>query len=169
MGSGKQWSAGTVRQVKTLMSIGLPLPRIAALTGVVLQTLRHNSACVKKGYTGDKHGNHRGAPTKQTDEMRRWVSDYFLPKPKASVTEVHVEFQRSGFDLSRTTLYRIMHGQRRPVRPIRTHKVQNNPGVMVSGIVNMRDGPLGSLNIVPIDTNAWLDVMTEHLFPECDQ
>ena len=42
---------------------------------------------------------------------------------------------------------------------------QNNPGMMVSGIVNMRGGPVGSLFIVPpgkIDTNAWLDVMTQH-------
>ena len=43
----------------------------------------------------------------------------------SSVTEVHVEFKKSGFDLSRTTLYRIMHSQRRPVRPIRTHKVRS--------------------------------------------
>ena len=71
------------------MNIGLPLPRIAAQTGVVLQTLRSFSARVKKGYTGNKHSNHRGA----------------LAKPNASVTEVHVEFQRSGFDLSRTTLH----------------------------------------------------------------
>ena len=39
------------------------------------------------------------------------------------ITEVHFEFQRSGFDLSRTTLFRIMRRQGRPVRPIRTHKV----------------------------------------------
>ena len=71
MGSGKQWSVDTVRQVKTLMSIGLPLPCIAAQTGVVLQTLRSFSARVKKGYTRDKHSNHRGAPVKQTDEMKR--------------------------------------------------------------------------------------------------
>ena len=56
--------------------------------------------------------------------MRRWISDYLLAKPKASVTEVHVEFWRSGFDLSRTTLCRIMHSQRGPVRPIRTHMVR---------------------------------------------
>ena len=122
MGSGNHWSVGTVREVKTLMNIGLPLPRIAAQTGVVLQTLRSFSACGKKGYTGDKHSNHRGALPKQTDEMRRWVSDHLLAKPNACVTEVHVEFQRSGFHLSRTTLHRIMRSQHRPVRPIRTHK-----------------------------------------------
>ena len=43
MGRGKQWSADTVLQVKSLMSIGLPLPCIAARTGV-LQTLRSFSA-----------------------------------------------------------------------------------------------------------------------------
>ena len=251
------------------MSIGLPLPRIAAQTGVVLQTLRSFSARLKKGLICEKHSNHRGAPAKQTAEMRRWVSDYLLARPRASVTEVHVEFKKSGFDLSRTTLYRIMHSQRRPVRPIRTHKVrsvnckrrvdfcidmlsrlhrfdqmqgmhrripvklrrvpehmaldparlcfqdealmrcsqklvpqhqrvwidrgmskdfattderlsqhmfhkesQNNPGMMVSGVVNMRHGPLGCLHIVPpgckIDTNAWLDVMTQHVIPECE-
>ena len=36
---------------------------------------------------------------------------------------------------------------------------QNNPGMMVSGVVNMRDGPLGCLYIVPpgckIDTVGW--------------
>ena len=90
MGSGKQWSADTVRQVKTLMNIGLPLPRIAAQTGVVLQTLRSFSARVKKGYTGDEHGNHLSARPKQTDDMRRWVSDYLLARPRASVSEVHV-------------------------------------------------------------------------------
>ena len=37
MESGKQWSADTVRAVRTLMNIGLPLPRIAAQTGVALQ------------------------------------------------------------------------------------------------------------------------------------
>ena len=41
---------------------------------------------------------------------------------------------------------------------------------MVSGIVIMRDGQLGSLYIVPpeckIDTNAWLDV--QHVIPECE-
>ena len=46
---------------------------------------------------------------------------------------------------------------------------QNNPGMMVSGIVNMRDGPLGSLHIVApgctINTNAWSDVMTQHVIP----
>ena len=91
------------------MSIGLPLPRIAAQTGVVLQTLRSFSARLKKGCICEKHSNHRGAHTKQTDEMRRWVSDYLIARPRASVTEVHVEFKKSGFDLSRTTLYRIMH------------------------------------------------------------
>ena len=50
MGSGKQWSIGTVCQVKVLMSLGLPLSRIAAKTGVVLQTLRSFSARLKKGY-----------------------------------------------------------------------------------------------------------------------
>ena len=124
MGSGEHWSVGTVREVKTLMNIGLPLPRIAAQTGVVQQTLRSFSARVKKGYTRDKHSNHRGALSKQTDEMRRWVSSYLLAKPNASVTEVHVEFQRSGFDQSRKTLHRIMRSQHRPVRPIRTHKVR---------------------------------------------
>ena len=54
MGRGKQWSTATVLQVKTLINIGLPLPRTAAQTGVVLQTLRRFSARVKKGYTGDK-------------------------------------------------------------------------------------------------------------------
>ena len=54
MGRGKQWSTATVLQVKTLINIGLPLPRIATQTGVVLQTLRRFSARVKKGYTGDK-------------------------------------------------------------------------------------------------------------------
>ena len=96
-GRGKQWSVDNFRQVKTLMNIGQPLPRIAAQTSVVLQTLRRFSARVKKGYTGDKHGNHRGARSKQTDEMRRWISSYLLAKPNASVTEVHFEFQRSGF------------------------------------------------------------------------
>ena len=70
MGRGKEWTDATVLQVKTLMNIGLPLPRIAAQTGVVLQTLRRFSARVKKGHTGDKHGSHRGANAKQTDEMR---------------------------------------------------------------------------------------------------
>ena len=50
MGRGKQWSADTVREVKTLMNIGLPLLRIAAQTDVVLQTLRSFSARLKKGY-----------------------------------------------------------------------------------------------------------------------
>ena len=45
--------------------------------------------------------------------MRRWVSDYLLARPRASVSEVHVEFEKSGFDLSRTTLHRIMRGQHR--------------------------------------------------------
>ena len=49
---------------------------------------------------------------------------------------------------------------------------QNNPGMMVSGVVNMRDGPLSCLHIVPpgckIDTNAWLDVMAQHVIPECE-
>ena len=125
MGSGKQWSADTVLQVKTLMSIGLPLPRIAAQTGVVLQTLRSFSARLKKGYIGDKHSNHSGARSKQTDEMRRWVSDYLLVRPRASVSEVHFEFQKSGSDLSRSTLWRIMHSQRRPLEPVRTHKVRS--------------------------------------------
>ena len=44
--------------------------------------------------------------------------------------------------------------------------------MMVSGIVNMRGCPVGSLYIVPpgckIDTNAWLDVMTQHAIPECE-
>ena len=61
MGRGKQWSVATVLQVKTLMNIGLTLPRIAAQTGVVLQTLRSFSARLKKGYIFDKHSNHRGA------------------------------------------------------------------------------------------------------------
>ena len=39
MGRGKQWSADTVREVKTLMNIGLPLPRIAAQTGVVSRSI----------------------------------------------------------------------------------------------------------------------------------
>ena len=47
---------------------------------------------------------------------------------------------------------------------------QNKPGMMVSGIVNMRDGPLGSL--VPpgckIGTDAWLDAMAQHVIPECE-
>ena len=269
MGSGKQWSVDTVRQVKALMSIGLPLPRIAAQTGVVLQTLRKFSARLKKGHIGEKHSNHRGAPAKQTDEMRHWVSEYLIARPRASVSEVLVELKKCGSDVSRTTLWRMMHSQRRPVKPIRTHKVrsvnckrrvdfcidmlsrlhrfdqlqgvhrripvklrrvsaemaldparlcfqdealmrcsqrlvpqhqrvwidrglsktfaatderfsqhmfhkesQNNPGMMVSGVVNMRDGPLGCLHIVPpgckIDTDAWLDVMTQHVIPECE-
>ena len=53
------------------MRIGLPLPRIAAQTGVVLQTLRSFCARLKKGYIGEKHSNHRGAPAKQTNEMMR--------------------------------------------------------------------------------------------------
>ena len=125
MGRGKQWSTDTVREVKTLMNIGLPLPRIAAQTGVVLRTLRSFSARLKKGYICDKHSTHRGALPKQTDEMRRWIASYLLAKPKASVTEVHVEFKKSGSDLSRSTLWRIMHSQRRPVKPIRTHKVRS--------------------------------------------
>ena len=105
MGRGKQWSADTVREVKTLMNIGLALPRIPAQTGVVLQPLRSFSA--------------------RTDEMRRWVSDYLLARPRASVSEVHVEFKKSGSDLSRSTLWRIMHSHRRLVKPIRTHKVRS--------------------------------------------
>ena len=124
MGTGEQWSVDTVRQVKALMSFGLPLPRIATQTGVVLQTLRSISARLKKGCIGEKHSNHRGAHTMQTDEMKRWVSDHLLAKPKASVSEVYFEFRRSGFDLSRSTLCRIMRSQHRPVRPIRTHKVR---------------------------------------------
>ena len=54
MGRGKQWSAGTVREVKTLMNIGLSLSRVAAQTGIVLQALRSFSARLKKGYIGDK-------------------------------------------------------------------------------------------------------------------
>ena len=104
-------------------SVGLPLPRIAAQTGVVLQRLRSFSARVKKAHKGDKHSNHRGAPAKQTDEMRRWISAYLLAKPTTRITEVYVEFQRSGFDLSRTTLHRIMRSQHLPVRPIRTRSV----------------------------------------------
>ena len=46
MGRGKQWSVDTVRQVKALMSIGLPLPRIAAQTGVVLQNGAERSETV---------------------------------------------------------------------------------------------------------------------------
>ena len=99
MGRGKQWSADTVLQLKTLMNIGLPLPRIAAQTGVVLQTLQRFSARVKKGYTGDKHGNHRGARPKQTDEMKRWNSDYLLANPTTSVSEVHVVVPEVGFRL----------------------------------------------------------------------
>ena len=38
MGSGEQWSVDTVSQVKALMSIGLPLPRIAAQTCATPQT-----------------------------------------------------------------------------------------------------------------------------------
>ena len=98
VGRGKQWSADTVREVKTLMNIGLPLTRVAAQTGVVLQTLRSFSARLKKGYICDKHSNHRGARPKQTDEMRRWISDYLLARPKASVSGVHVEFQLSVFN-----------------------------------------------------------------------
>ena len=75
-------------------------------------------------YICDKHSNHCGARSRQTDEMRRWVSDYLLARSRASVSEVHVEFRKSGFDLSRTTLHRIMCSQHRPVRPIRTHKVR---------------------------------------------
>ena len=111
MGSGRQWSVDTVRQVQALMSFGLPLPRIAVLTGVVLQTLRRFSARMKKWLHGRQARRSLCAHTKQTDEMRRWISDYLLAKPDASVTEVHVEFQRSGFDLSRTTLLRIMRSQ----------------------------------------------------------
>ena len=85
MGRGKQWSADTVREVKTLMNIGLPLLRIAAQTGVVLQTLRSFSARLKKGYNCDKHSTHCGARPKQTDEMRRSVSDHLLARPRASV------------------------------------------------------------------------------------
>ena len=57
--------------------------------------------------------------------MRRWVSDYLLARPRASVSEVHIEFQKSGSDLSGSTLWRIMHSQRRPVKPVRTHKVRS--------------------------------------------
>ena len=125
MKTGKQWSVDTIRQVKALMSIGLPLPRIAAQTGVVLQTLRRFSARLKEGHISEKHSNHRGAPAKQTDEMKRWVSDYLLARPRANVSEVHIEFKKSDSDLSRSTLWRIMHSQRRPVKPIRTHKVRS--------------------------------------------
>ena len=54
MGRGKQWSADTVREVKTLMNIGLPLPRTAAQTGVVLQTDTAQLQCPleKKGLHG---------------------------------------------------------------------------------------------------------------------
>ena len=82
------------------MSIGLPLPRIAAQTGVVLQTLRSFSARLKKGYPGEKHSNHRGARSKQTDEVKRWVSDHLLARPRASVSEVLVDLKKSGSDHS---------------------------------------------------------------------
>ena len=118
MGSGKQWSDETVRQVKAMIIIGLPLPRIATQTGVVLQTLRSFSARVKEGYTRDKHSSH----LKQTDEMKHWVSDHLIAKQKSSVTEVHVDLWRSGFDLLQST-WRLSRSQHRPVRPIRTHKI----------------------------------------------
>ena len=57
--------------------------------------------------------------------MRRWVSDYLLARPRASVSEVHIEFQKSGSHLSGSRLWRIMHSQRRPVKPVRTHKVRS--------------------------------------------
>ena len=83
------------------MSIGLPLPRIAVQTGIVLQTLRSFSAREEK-----LHGRQaQQSPWCAREADRR---DYLLAKPNASVTEVHVEFQRSGFDLSRTTLHRLL-------------------------------------------------------------
>ena len=91
----------------------------------MLQTLGSFSARLKKGYIGEKHSNHRGAPAKQTDEMRRWVPDYLIARPRASVSEVLVELKKSGSDVSCTTLWRMMHSQRRPVKPIRTHKVRS--------------------------------------------
>ena len=120
MGSGKQWSVDTVRKVKTLMSSGLPLPRISAKTGVVLQMVRSFSARVKKGFSGDKHGSHRGARSKQTDEMRSWVSDHLIAKPNASVAEVHFEFQRVWFSLVTNTAA-SHHAQPAPTRETNPH------------------------------------------------
>ena len=76
------------------MSIGLPLPRVAAQTGVVLQTLRSFSARLKKGYIGEKHSNHRCAPAKQTAEMRRWVSAWSCA---CSKTETSSNISRDRF------------------------------------------------------------------------
>ena len=61
---------------------------------------------------------------------------------------------------------RFRHHRRAALPTHAPHKEsQNNPGMMVSGIVNMRDGPLGSLFVVPpgckIDTDARLDAMTQ--------
>ena len=65
-----------------------------------------------------------GLHGRQARQSPRWISAYLLAKPNASVTEVHSEFQKSCFDLSRTTLHRIMLSQHRPVRPLHTHKVR---------------------------------------------
>ena len=55
------WLSGLVQQLffirvpswDVASRVGLPLPRIAAQTGVVLQRLRSFSARVKKAYTGE--------------------------------------------------------------------------------------------------------------------
>ena len=96
MGRGKQWSADTVLQVKTLMSIGLPLPRIADIA--------QRQCPLEKGlYLRQAKQSPWWA--READEMRRWVSDYLLARPRASVSEVPIEFQKCGSDLSRSTLH----------------------------------------------------------------
>ena len=69
---------------------GLPLPRIAAQTGVVLQTLRSFSARVKKVYTGDKHSNHRGARPKQTAKSAAVLIDVSIKTAGKLVSRVSV-------------------------------------------------------------------------------
>ena len=49
----------------------------------VIAELVFFSARVKKGHRRDEHSCHRGAHSKQTDEMKRWVSDYLIAKPKS--------------------------------------------------------------------------------------
>ena len=64
------------------------------------------------------HGDEREA------DRRDEALDLCVLAREAECQEVHFEFQRSGFDLSKTMRYRIMLSQHRPVRPIRTHKIR---------------------------------------------
>lgn len=126
MGRGKQWSHQTTEDVKSLMALGIPLPRIASRTGVKLQTLRSFSARLKKGLIGAKHSNHRGGHSKQCAEMQAWTSDFLTTHPGASISQVAAELKNAGFAtaLSRTTVWRMMRKKHRPVKPVRAQIVK---------------------------------------------